>query len=109
MVADRTVLKRCVDDWKFAQRFDGGSGDKGHVGKLDAVALLVLAFLALAERGDAGHVHLENSVDMRADLQTLHHALRDDGAHLGQRHQFASTCGAAAQRSQPKQLQRARK
>ena len=38
---------------------------------------------------DAGHVHLEDGVDVRAGALRLDHALRDDGAHLGHRDEFA--------------------
>ena len=73
----------------LAQRDDGGARDEGHVGQLDAVALLVLRLLLLAKLDDARHVHLEDGVDMRAGALGLDHALRDDGAHLGHRNQLA--------------------
>ena len=79
------VDQRGVDDGEFDQPLYGGGGDKRHIGELDAVLLLEAGLFALAQAGDARHVYFVNSVDMRADAHALHHALSDDGAHLGQR------------------------
>ena len=73
----------------FLQRDDGGARDERHVRQLDAVALLVLVLLFLAQLDDARHVHLEDGVDVRAGALRLDHALRDDGAHLGHRDKLA--------------------
>ena len=59
----------------LAQRSDGSARDERHVGQLDAVALLVLGLLLLAQLDDARHVHLEDGVDVRAGALGLDHAL----------------------------------
>ena len=81
--------ERGVDDGEAAERLDGRGGDEGHIGELDAVALLEGGLLALAEADDAGHVHLVDGVDVRADAHALDHALGDDGAHFGHGDQVA--------------------
>ncbi len=83
VVADGLAFDRAVDDGVLTQGHDRGAGDEGHVGELDAVALLVLRLLLLAQLDDAGHVDLEDGVDMRAGALRFDHALGDDGAHLG--------------------------
>ena len=89
VVADGVAFDRAIDDGVLAQRDDGGARDERHVGELDAVALLVLRLLLFAELDDARHVHLEDGVDVRAGALRLDHALRDDGAHLRHRDEFA--------------------
>jgi hypothetical protein len=85
VVVDEAVDQRSVDDGEFDQRLNGGGGDERHIGELDAVLLLEAGLFALAQAGDAGHVHLVDGVDVRADAHALDHALGDDGAHLGER------------------------
>ena len=70
------------------QRLDGRGGDEGHVGELDAVALLESGFLAVAQARDARHVDFVDGVDVGADAHALDHALGNDGAHAGERHQL---------------------
>ena len=89
-------IERGVDDGEAAQRLDGGRGDERHVGELDAVALLEAGLLALAEAGDARHVDFVDGVDVGAGAAALDHALGDDGAHVGHRHQVACAAAAAA-------------
>ena len=81
-VADGVACHLRVDDGHFAQVGDDGAGDEGHIGELDAVALLVLALLFRAEVDDFGEVHLEDGVDVRVGVLGVDHALRDDGAHF---------------------------
>ena len=66
VVADGLAFRGSVHDRVFAKSLDGGAGDERHVRELDAVALLVLVLFPFAEFDDAGHVHLENGVDMGA-------------------------------------------
>jgi hypothetical protein len=66
-----------------SQRFDRRRGDEGHVGKVEAIALLECGFLALAEADDAGHIHLVDGVDVGAGADALDHALSDNGTHFG--------------------------
>ena len=97
VVVNGAVDQRSVDDGELAQRLHGGRGDERHIGELDAVLLLEAGLLALAQAHNARHVHLVDGVDVGADAHALHHALGNDGAHLGQRHLRAAcgTCGAA--------------
>lgn len=89
VVTDGFALNRSIDDGVLTQSVDGGTRDERHVSQLDAVALLVLRLLLLAESDDARHIHLEDGVDVRAGALGLDHALRDDGAHLRHGDQFA--------------------
>jgi hypothetical protein len=90
----------------FAESLDGGGGDEGHIGELDAVLLLEAGLLTLAQADNAGHVHLVDGVDVRADLHALHHALGDDGAHLGERHHLWPMTLAALAAGQLRLLRR---
>ena len=83
VVLDGRADERGVDDGEAAEGFNGRCGDEGHVGEVEAVALLEGGFLALAEADDAGHVHLVDGVDVGAGADALDHALGDDGAHFG--------------------------
>ena len=89
VVADGIAFDGSVDDGMLAQSYDGRAGDEGHVRELDAVTLLVLGLLLLAELDDARHIHLEDGVDVRAGALGLDHPLGDDGAHLGHGDEFA--------------------
>ena len=92
VVEDGFALHRGVDDGVLAEGLHGGARDEWHVGQLHAIALLVLALFLLAQFDDARHVHLEDSVDVRAGGLGLDHALGDDGTHLGKRDELAR-CG----------------
>ena len=89
MIADAIAFDRGIDDGLGLDAGDDGAGDEGHVGELHAVALLEFILLALADLDDAGHIHLEDGVDVRAGLLGLDHALRDDAAHLGHGDDFS--------------------
>ena len=83
VVEDGVALRGGVDDGVLPERLDGGARDEGHVGELDAVALLVLVLFFFAQLDDARHVHLEDGVDVGVGVLGLDHALGDDAAHLG--------------------------
>ncbi len=95
VVEDGVALDGGVDDGVLAQRLHGGARDERHVGELDAVALLVLVLFLFAQLDDAGHVHLEDGVDVGAGLLGFDHALGDDGAHLGHGDELAGLLRAA--------------
>ena len=94
VVEDGVALDRGVDHGVLAQGGDGGAGDERHVGELDAVALLVLVLFFLAQADDAGHIDLEDGVDVRAGVLGLDHALGDDAAHFGHGDELAELLGA---------------
>ena len=88
VVVDRRPFQRSVEDGKLSERLDCCGGDEGHVGELDAVALFEGSPLALAQTHDARHVDFVDRVGVRDGALALGHALRDDGAHLGQGDDF---------------------
>src|SRR6185437_8346203 len=90
-VADGIAFHLRIDDRHFAQCDYGCSRDERHVGQLDAIALLVLALFLFAQLYDLCEVDLEDGVDMRACPLRLHHALRDNRAHLRHWHQLAGS------------------
>ena len=90
----RGAFKRSIDDGETLERLDGRGGDEGHVGELCGVALLERGFLAVAQARDARHVDFVDGVDVWADTHALDHALGNDGAHAGERDQFAGLSAA---------------
>ena len=89
VVLDGIFDERGVEDGKLLQRFDGGHGDEGHVGELEAVTLFEGGSFAVAEADDARHVDFVDGVGVRDGVHALGHARGDDGAHFGHRYEVA--------------------
>ena len=89
VVAYRAIFNRRIHDGKLAQSIHGSSGDEGHIRELYARLAFKGLLLSFTQPGNARHIDLVDRVRVRTLLQTLNHALADNGAHLCHRHKIA--------------------
>ncbi len=98
VIANAIAFERSVHDRELLQADDRRAHEKWHEGQARAVALLESGLQLVAEIDDAGHVHFEHAVDVRAGAARLDHALRDDAAHVGHGNQVAGNGGGSRAR-----------
>ena len=82
VIADVVAFDGRVDDGILLKRHDGGADEEGHEGESRSVALLEPGLELVAQVDDAGQVHFEHAVNVRAGAARLDHALGDDLTHV---------------------------
>ncbi len=88
---DLVAADLAVDPGVLAQRLDGGAGDEGEVGRVDAVGLLVLLLQLAPDRDHLRHVDLDRARDVRGRVERAAHVLGDPLAH--RRHRLDRLAG----------------
>src|SRR6266478_1079135 len=89
VVADALAFERAVYDRILLQGDDGSAHKEWHEGKARAVTLFEAILELVSQIDDASHIHLEHAVDVSAGAARFDHALGNDLAHFGHRHQVA--------------------